>query len=96
MRRHLVGIGIASAVLTLSGCSIDRTDTDLKVVTGKQVGVNPQDVAILSREGGTYNPIVTGFTGHVDGFTWNAQTPKGNYSCEGDVNLDRVLCAAMK
>lgn len=90
MTKYQIVIGLAILVLTSCG-SIKRTDTDFRYVTANQVGVKPQEVKILSSEGG-HIPVRTLLTGEVEGFKWTAKTSKGNYNCEGDVNLDRVIC----
>lgn len=90
MKKRVIVLGLAT--LVISACAIQRTETDFRAVTSTQVGVPAQNVKILSSTGGKYNPFVASFTGKVEGFNWMADTPKGIYSCEGDVNLKRVVC----
>ena len=94
MGKQVITLGLTA--LMVSGCAIQRTETDFRSVTAAQVGVPAQEVKILSSTGGTYNPLITSFTGKVQGFNWTADTPKGIYSCEGDVNLTRVICDRKK
>lgn len=96
MRKFIV---VCLAAVVVSGCAITKSDVDYRAVTADEVGVSASKVKILSSEGGRINPfksVLFGGGGRVQGYKWTADTPKGIYLCEGDVNLTRVICDKQK
>lgn len=88
----LVASVLVSACLPTTGTDGPfRTETDFKVVTAEDIDIDPQSITISDVTGGLARTALGAW--YVDGpYRWRAGTPQGDYNCEGDVNLTRVLC----
>jgi hypothetical protein len=80
MKNYIQVIGVSIVAIFMSGCA--NTDANLMRETARSIGgnVSPEQVTVTNVDRG------------MSTVTWKATAPTGNYDCNADDIIRRVLC----